>query len=1053
MANQISVNSGTGNITVTTSRSVIGTVANVASANVANTVLNNAQPNITSVGTLNSLAISGDITTVDSITLDTAATEAYAAAKMWWSVSDGTFNMGMYNNVTQQVGQELFFYGKAQGNIVDGQSVMFAGVQGNHILMQAADASVPGFRKEFLIGIATQNITNGSFGYVTWFGKINGVDTRGFPTGSLLWFDPTTVGGLTNVEPTGNNIKVLMAAVIKAETSPAANNGVLLVRPTFEPNINDIQGVKVTTPSNGQVLTYDSANSVWVNANVTANVSNVAYAANAGNANFANTAAVANVANVSYSVSGANVSGSVANANYATNAGTATVAQSANSVTLANVSGAGNIASINLDGSASNILYGNGTFAPAAAVTSANYANFAGNAFSVDGANVIGEVANAAYSNTAGQAFYVDGVDVNGAVANAVYADDAASAGSASIAYSVDGANVSGQVANALVAGTVTTNAQPNITSVGTLANLNVTGTGAFGNQISVTRTDPQTASELLLTVYGDGAQGEQLILTRRRNGNTSARQGVNANDYLGNIEWQGASTSTGGGFTTAAKIAPKVDSAYPGPSTSAAVPIGFEVEVVDVNDNSYTHSFYSNGNVQFGGAISATNLGNIASINLDGNASNLLDGTGNWVAIPAAANANFANFAGTVTNSAQPNITSLGRVTDFQTANGLSNFVNEPYASPIIWTFAYGDGDGGQILSSIRRRNGNSAARLGLNAGDYLGNLEWQGASTSTGGGFATAAKIAPRVDNSYTGPSTTDAAPIGIEFQVVDSTDTAYLHTFYANGNVQFNNAVNANIVSANYLYGDGSNISNISAGTPNSIQNGTSVVDFSGTNGDLRISTNGVFNGVTVSGRSVILNGVGEQPPANGVFSSLNINNGGVSINQDNIGGGLATFAFTQYENTTSYLNPYTFYRTRGNASSPQAVANGDSIMSQSFFCYGDSGNTYVSMGTIGASVKTNDLAGNVSAGISIATARDNDGSDISLFTDNINLNGNTKITGTNRFMQLSVYTATQLNAITGQMGQIATVSDSTPNGMMAYWDNTNGRWSYVHDNSAV
>jgi phage tail protein X len=49
--------------------------------------------------------------------------------------------------------------------------------------------------------------------------------------------------------------------------------------------------------------------------------------------------------------------------------------------------------------------------------------------------------------------------------------------GAATGLTSIPGANVSGQVANALVAGTVYTNAQPNITSVGTLTSLGVSGT------------------------------------------------------------------------------------------------------------------------------------------------------------------------------------------------------------------------------------------------------------------------------------------------------------------------------------------------------------------------------------------------------------------------------------------------------------------------------------------------------------------------------------------------------------------------------------------------
>ena len=85
-------------------------------------------------------------------------------------------------------------------------------------------------------------------------------------------------------------------------------------------------------------------------------------------------------------------------------------------------------------------------------VTNANYANYAGNAFSVSGSNVVGAVANATYADNAG----------NATIANS--------------ANSVAGANVTGQVSNSLIAGTVYTNNQPNITSVGTLINLTVSG-------------------------------------------------------------------------------------------------------------------------------------------------------------------------------------------------------------------------------------------------------------------------------------------------------------------------------------------------------------------------------------------------------------------------------------------------------------------------------------------------------------------------------------------------------------------------------------------------
>jgi hypothetical protein len=52
----------------------------------------------------------------------------------------------------------------------------------------------------------------------------------------------------------------------------------------------------------------------------------------------------------------------------------------------------------------------------------------------------------------------------------------------ATTANAVAGANVSGQVSNALVAGTIYTNAQPNITSVGTLTTVTVSGNANVGN-------------------------------------------------------------------------------------------------------------------------------------------------------------------------------------------------------------------------------------------------------------------------------------------------------------------------------------------------------------------------------------------------------------------------------------------------------------------------------------------------------------------------------------------------------------------------------------------
>ena len=231
-------------------------------------------------------------------------------------------------------------------------------------------------------------------------------------------------------------------------------------------------------------------------------------------------------------ITGANVIGEVAYANVANNvaggnvSGAVAYATVANSVAVGNVSGIGNIATVNLDGNASNVLLGNGTFGPVSVsnVANANYASFANvanTANSVAGANVTGTVANANYSvysgnanyaNFAGTAYSVSGANVSGTVANANYAAYAGNANIANTANSVAGSNVTGTVANAnyasfsnvansansvaganvtgtvananyaAYAGNITVNAQPNITSLGTLTTLGVSGNISAGN-------------------------------------------------------------------------------------------------------------------------------------------------------------------------------------------------------------------------------------------------------------------------------------------------------------------------------------------------------------------------------------------------------------------------------------------------------------------------------------------------------------------------------------------------------------------------------------------
>lgn len=210
----------------------------------------------------------GNTKDVDYIQLDTALTPvANQPGLLQWNEVDGTVDIGLKNGSTYQAGQEMYFYGKASGNILNGELCQFAGVQGDHILVKKVVSSEVNSFPEYLVGIATQNINNGDFGYVTWFGKVNEVYTKtpdnnddaDWLAGDLLYFNLTT-GQLTKTMPSAPDRQILIASVIKEQTG-SAENGILLVRPTFGRklvDLNDVDGTPLTT--SGQILVWDNVN-------------------------------------------------------------------------------------------------------------------------------------------------------------------------------------------------------------------------------------------------------------------------------------------------------------------------------------------------------------------------------------------------------------------------------------------------------------------------------------------------------------------------------------------------------------------------------------------------------------------------------------------------------------------------------------------------------------------------------------------------------------------------------------------------------------------------
>lgn len=195
-----------------------------------------------------------------------------APGTVYWTDDDATLNLVLEGNTEYQFGQQLDFHPKnTSGLQIDkGMAVMATGVVGSSTKITCARAVADGsVLAQYMLGIATQDIPNNSFGYVAWFGSVRGFNTTGanktvpevWADGDILYFDPVYPGELTKVEPSAPALDLPIAIVTNA-----ANNGAIFVRMKTGETLDELHDVQFTLPlANRDLLQYDSTAGYWKN--------------------------------------------------------------------------------------------------------------------------------------------------------------------------------------------------------------------------------------------------------------------------------------------------------------------------------------------------------------------------------------------------------------------------------------------------------------------------------------------------------------------------------------------------------------------------------------------------------------------------------------------------------------------------------------------------------------------------------------------------------------------------------------------------------------------
>ena len=188
---------------------------------------------------------------------------------LWFDSTTDTLNL-QQNNITQQIGEELFVYGKASAAINDSplQIIRKTGTVGASGVITFGPTISGMTDPGAIIGVATEPIASGFFGRITSFGIVHGITTNGTAYGETwhdnddIWYNPTT-GNPTNVKPSAPNMKTKVGTVINAGPGGSGSFQVLLEYGSTLGGTDSNVGFGTIAPND--LIQYNSTLGYWTN--------------------------------------------------------------------------------------------------------------------------------------------------------------------------------------------------------------------------------------------------------------------------------------------------------------------------------------------------------------------------------------------------------------------------------------------------------------------------------------------------------------------------------------------------------------------------------------------------------------------------------------------------------------------------------------------------------------------------------------------------------------------------------------------------------------------
>ena len=146
--------------------------------------------------------------------------------------------------------------------LTKGTAVYISGASGNKPLVSKALATSDATSAQTL-GLITADIRTNQNGYATIIGVVAGLNTSAFAEGVQLYLSPTVAGTYTATKPHAPNHIVYIGVVTRSHQ----NQGSIEVKVQNGYELDEIHDVQINSPTDGQIIAYDAASSLWKNVN------------------------------------------------------------------------------------------------------------------------------------------------------------------------------------------------------------------------------------------------------------------------------------------------------------------------------------------------------------------------------------------------------------------------------------------------------------------------------------------------------------------------------------------------------------------------------------------------------------------------------------------------------------------------------------------------------------------------------------------------------------------------------------------------------------------